>query len=138
MKTPSKLLIAALCLTTVTFCWLWQAERRDRSDLILLAQANAATCAGGFEDYLKTGDDAMYWSAVADFRAFEQAYLVLSDGTAGNYIFCNEVYARLVFYPEVSKRHVEEVAAAMRMLAADVRDPAGFVEMAALRHDIQD
>ena len=137
----NKLLIGVLVVflvLAVVFFALWQTARRDNSDVLTLAQAGAAGSLDSFKAYRERGDEADYWQAVADFRAFEQAYYLLVQGTnkSSNYIFCNEVYSELVIHPERCQEHIDEIIETMTILAADVTDENGYMRMSSLRNTL--
>ena len=138
-----KLLIFALilCLAlTVVFGVLWQTAHRDNSDVLTLAQAGAVGSLDSFKSYQENGYESDYWQAVADFRAFEQAYYLLVQGTnkASNYIFCNEVYGELLIHPERCQTHMEEIIETMMILADDVTDENGHMQMSSLRNTLSE
>ncbi len=132
------ILIACLAITTIVFGMLWQAEKNDKDDLLLLAQASAKDAYTAFVDYQEKGHESSYWNGVAAFRSFEQAYYLLTENTnkTVNYTFCNEVYGALVLSPEKSQDHIADIVATMDILAKDVENENGYLKMSELRNTL--
>ncbi len=107
-----------------------------REDIRQMAQAGAANAYEQFVEYQTKGYRSSYWYGVAEFRAFQTAYHMLTEGTnkATNFTFCNEVYGSLVLAPEKSRKHMEEIVAVMEILSANVEDDTGYARMEELRH----
>ena len=102
-KRISVILIVVLAAAAVTFGVLWQSALRDHSDIKALAQAGANEVCSRFSDFQKRGDDGDYWGGVAAFHTFQQAHILLTEGTpqAADRVFCSEVYGALLLKPEL-------------------------------------
>ena len=133
-KRISVILIVVLAAAAVTFGVLWQSALRDHSDIKALAQAGANEACSRFSDFQKRGDDGDYWGGVAAFHTFQQAHILLTEGTsqAADRVFCSEVYGALLLKPELVKAHMAEVIEVMELLAQDVTDANAYVRMAEL------
>ena len=135
-------IILSICLlvTTAVFFGLWQTERQDQTDLINLCKTSADSSAKLFSEFKELGHESSYWAGVSDFRAFQQAYYLLVEGTneVANYTFCNEVYGHLLLSPATSQNHIDEVISIMKATANDVTDPNGVRRMADLRNNMQE
>lgn len=129
-------LLAACIVCGVIFGVLQGRELGRKEAIRQMAQTSAASACEEFAEYQRKGHDSNYWYGVAEFRAFQMAYHMLTEGTnkAANYTFCNEVYGSLVLEPEKSRKHMEEIVAGMEILSANVEDDAGYARMGDLRH----
>ena len=130
------IIIICLAISTLVFGVLWQSAEKNNEDIKLLAQSSAADAYTDFTDYQNNGHESSYWSGVANFRSFQQAYYLMTEGTnkSTNYIFCNEVYGYLVLSPEESQGHISEVIEVMEILAQNVEDENGYIRMSELRN----
>ncbi len=139
MKKLPIILFICLLITTSIFFGLWQKERQDQTDLINLCKASAASAVTSFEEFKDFGHESNYWSGVSDFRAFQQTYFLLAEGTneATNYNFCNDVYGHLLISPETSQNNIDEVISVMEIIANNLDDPNGIRRMSELRNNIQ-
>lgn len=81
-KRISVILIVVLAAAAVTFGVLWQSALRDHSDIKALVQAGANEACSRFSDFQKRGDDGDYWGSVAAFHTFQQAHILLTEGTS--------------------------------------------------------
>ena len=133
------LLITVLAAAAVTFGVLWQSTLRDHSDLETLARAGADEACTRFSDFQRMGDDSDYWGGVAAFHTFQQAHILLTEGTgqAADRVFCSEVYGALLLKPELAKAHMAEVIEVMEMLSQDVTDANAYVRMAQLGNALE-
>lgn len=124
----------------IVFACFWLSARNDKSDIQGLAEYSAKAAYKHFVDYQQRGDDSSYWQGVADFRSFEQSYrlLVCDTNRQTDYDVCDQVYARLVFYPESSQAHIQEIVDVMKALSEDITDKNAYINMDTLRHSIQD
>ena len=113
------LLAAAAALGTVT-------GNREPAKLRVLCVSGAAGAAEDFREYARTGSETAWWSAVADFRVFMQAYHLLTDGGNAEYTWCNSVYGFLLRGPERAGEQAEMLARAMKLLAENPEDVNGF------------
>ena len=137
-RNVTLILLVIFVLSTFVFGMLWNKERNDKTEIILLAQASANDAHTNFLEYQKTGDDSYYWHGVSAFRSFQQAYYLLVENTnkAPNYTFCNQVYGSLVLFPERSQSHIAEIVGVMELLAQNVEKENGYLLMANLRNTI--
>ena len=128
------LTMAVLAAVAVTFGVLWQSALRNHSDLEMLARTGASEACTRFSDFRKLGDDGDYWGGVAAFHTFQQAHILLTEGTsqAADRVFCSEVYGALLLKPELAKAHMAEVIEVMEMLSQDVTDANAYLRMAEL------
>ncbi len=133
------ILIICLAISTLVCAFLWQSEKNSKDDLLLLAQASANDAYADFVKYQENGHESNYWSGVASFRTFEQAYYLLTENTnkTTNYTFCNEVFGSLVIHPEKCQDHMEDIIATMYILANDVEDENGHLKMSGLRNTLE-
>lgn len=138
MKKLPIIIISILLVMAVAFFGLWQHEKQSQADILALCQSGGSFALTSFQEYQENGSEGAYWQAVSDFRVFEQAYYMLVEGTnkATNYSVCNEVYGFLVFNPERSQEHIEEIIDVMKILAKDATDENGFVKMSSLRNTL--
>lgn len=113
-------LLAAV--TAVGVVW----NNREPSDLWELCTSSAAGAAEAFREFTRTGEEADWWSAVAEFRSFMQAYHFLQGETDAEYTWCNSVYGFLLRGPERAGNQAEELARAMELLAETPEDVNGF------------
>ena len=80
-KIALPVLTVCFALAALVFAYLWYVEKSNDSDLKQLAQASATDAYTQFSSYQTNGNDSDYWSGVASFRSFEQAYVLLVQGT---------------------------------------------------------
>ena len=115
---------------------VWKRVGGGREDIRQMAQMSAANAYEEFVEYQRNGYRSSYWYGVAEFRAFQTAYHMLTEGTnkAANYTFCNEVYGSLVLAPERSQENIDDIVAVMEILSANVEDDTGYARMGDLRH----
>ncbi len=138
-KRIQMILMICLTISTLVFAFLWQSEKNNQDDLLLLAQASAKDAYTQFAEYQESGRQSNYWNGVAAFRAFEQAYYLLTEDTnqSHNYLFCNEVYGALVVKPEKCQNHMEALCNVMKILAHDVESENGHLKMLELRNALE-
>ena len=138
-KRISVILIAVLAAAAVTFGVLWQSALRDHSDIKALAQAGADEARTRFSDFQKMGDEGDYWGGIAAFHSFQQAHILLTEGTpqAADRVFCSEVYGGLLLKPELARAHMAEIIAVMELLSQDVTDANAYVCMAELGNALE-
>ena len=139
MKKAQLAITAISVALAVVFLGLWIHEGNSQVDIITLCQSSASATVARFVEYKETENESSYWAAVSEFRAFQQAYWFLVENTnkSSNYTFCDEVYASLVFAPEISKTHIDEIISVMSGIANDANDPMSFSGMANLRNMTQ-
>ncbi len=138
-KWVQSILIVCLAVSTLLLGILLRAEKNNKEDLLLLAQSGAKEAYHQFTDYQQSGEESDYWYAVAAFRSFEQAYCLMTENTnkSTNYTICNEVYGALVLHPENCREHMTDIIAIMRILAQNVENENGYVQMLALRNTLK-
>ena len=137
MKNRSvSLFIVLLAISTVVFAVLWRMEMNNKDDFRQLAQWSVTNAYTSFVEYQERGDESSYWNGVAEFKSFQNAYHILTEGTnkATNYTFCNEVYADLVFAPETCQNQIQKIVEVMELLSLDVQDENGYIGMSQLRN----
>ena len=137
MKTRWYIPLLAACIVCgVIFGVLQGRELGRKEDIRQMAQAGAANSYEQFVEYQTKGYRSSYWYGVAEFRAFQTAYHMLTEGTnkAANYTFCNEVYGSLVLEPEKSQENIDDIVAVMEILSANVEDDTGYARMGDLLH----
>ena len=137
MKNRQLWRIVSICLlvTTVVFCALWVHEKNDLSDIEQLAQYGATESLAFFGEYRDTGDIGMYWSGVASFRSFENAFTLLNDYDEGDsdLAVCNAVFAQLLLHQEKFDACRDKLLETLSVLSIDVTDPRGMTLMYELR-----
>lgn len=112
-------LIAAMIGNILFFC-LWQYERNDRSELMLLCVNAASTSKSLFDSYDRNGSDAYYWEGVAEFRRFMQTYIVMLDGDHGaEYSWFNILYGHMIYDREAVERYSKELRLTLALLCED-------------------
>ena len=101
-KIALPVLTVCFALAALVFAYLWYVEKSNDSDLKQLAQTSATDAYTQFSSYQTNGNDSDYWSGVASFRSFEQAYVLLLQGTnkETNYLICNDVYGSMISNPD--------------------------------------
>lgn len=139
MKKLHFALTSAFFVAAVVFACLWVGACNDKSDVRGLAKYSANAAYEDFVDYQQTGDSSSYWQGVADFRSFEQTYrlLVYDTNRKTDYDVCDQVYARLVFSPESSQAHIQEIVDVMKVLSEDITDINAYINMETLQHRIE-
>lgn len=99
---------------------------REPSDLWVLCASGAAAAAEDFREYIRTGSETAWWSAVAEYRVFMQAYHLIQDDVSAEYTWCNSVYGFLLRGPDRAGDQAEELARAMELLAENPEDVNAF------------
>ena len=130
------ILLAVVAILAVVFFCLWQAERGDDSQISRLCQSSASEAYYAFRDYRTEGDERDYWSGVAAFRTFMQAYLMLNDGSDAEYLDCSELYAHMLLDMPSVCGHIEALIDAMAILGQDYTDPNGYLRITALKNEL--
>ncbi len=135
-KQIAIILIICLTVLALVFGILWQQKKRSHDDALLLAQSGAKEAHTRFVEYQELGHESDYWAGVSAFYSFERAYYLLVEGTnkSVNFTFCNEVYGALLLSPETSQSHMAEVIEVMALLAENVQDENGYLQMSNLRN----
>lgn len=132
-KRISVILIVVRAAAAVTFGVLWQSAR-GIIPILRRWYRQARTRHAAVFGLSEKGDDGDYWGGVAAFHTFQQAHILLTEGTsqAADRVFCSEVYGALLLKPELAKAHMAEVIEVMELLAQDVTDANAYVRMAKL------
>lgn len=120
------LALAALVLLAAIAALGPVMDARDPSDLWTLCVSGASGAAEDFREYARTGSETAWWSAVAEYRVFMQAYHLIRDGTTAEYTWCNSVYGFLLKGPQQAGDQAEELARAMELLAENPETANGF------------
>lgn len=128
----------AICLA-VLFCVLWQVERNREEKLELLCHASAVQCLDALRDYDEYGADMYFVSAAGDFRAFMQAYHLLTEDSNrhGEYISLNEVYGCMLCAPGKIDDNISLLVEAMAYLSEDIYNYTGHNLMYDLYIDLR-
>ena len=71
------LVLAAVVLLAAVVVMGAVIRSREPSDLWRLCVSGASGAAEDFREYVRTGSATAWWSAVAEYRSFMQAYLLL-------------------------------------------------------------
>ena len=130
----SRQLPAILCALSALFFVLWVAQVQDKSEFALLVKANANDVRADFVEYLSAEDEQGYWRVVADFKAFEQAYVLYCEkaGRPESGVQCSEIYNVLSTDPEKTKPHLEEIYDRMRFWEHSLGNEKSYAQMAEL------
>ena len=130
------IIMICLVISTVVFGVLWQKAENNNEDIKWLAQTSAYQSYTQFLEYQEHGRESAYWYGVADFRAFQNAYSLLTQDTnkSTNRTYCNDFYGYLVLSPDECQTHISEVVKVMNILAKDVEDENGYIRMFELRN----
>ncbi len=153
MKKRLPIILAAVfaVLTVVLLC-LWQMERQNAfEESLRFAQNEAAAAQTCFEEYRDHGVERNYWFAVAEFRAFQQAFLAAApepeeraaswpynhDAWSTAYITLGAVYADLTIHPERGQEHLDKIIEALGTAAADITDRNWELRMMELRNELE-
>lgn len=133
-------LLAVFVTASAVFGWLWQQERRDHAEVERLCAASANYSFESFRDYRDRGGEGNYWSAVADFRAFQQSLKVLIDAKAApshissaEYTVCNQIYGFLLLEPARAELHIGELVELMAALSRDIYNVQAYQHLYELR-----
>lgn len=125
------------CALSVLFFVLWVAQAQDKSDLALLINSASEAVYDEFSVYSSTCDDGDYWRMVAEFKVFEQAYVLYYEkaGHPQSGAQCSEIYEVLSTDPDRAKPHLEEFSASIYACGHSVGMERAYMWMAEL-HDI--
>lgn len=153
MKKRLPIILAAVfAVLAVVFLCLWQAERQNAfEESLRFAQNEAAAAQTCFEEYRDQGAERNYWFAVAEFRAFQQAFLAAapepgeraaswpysSDTWSIVYITLSAVHADLTIHPERGQEHLDKIIEALSTAAADITDRNWELRMMELRNELE-
>lgn len=135
-KRAETVLILCLAVSTFAFAFLWLAEKNSRDDIKELAQAAAADAYTRFSAYLSHGDISEYWDGAASFRAFQQAYQAMAQGTnkETDSLICREASGYLIAEPEKGQAHMADIVRMMKLLSENAEDLNGHAQMLELRN----
>ena len=117
-----KLIAVLLLCLAVLFFALWHIEKGKEEKLELLCQASAASCLDALVEYRDSGAELDFLSAVSEFRAFMQAYHLLTEETSrhGNYTFLNEAYGYMLCDRGKIDDNLDLLIDAMAILSEDI------------------
>ena len=107
-----------------------------KNEMITTMKRHASDASTDFSEFVKTGKESYYVSAVASFYAFEETYLAYNgqEGSDPNHLFMNEVYGYLILSPEKAKEHAQELSDIMDILAEDPLHANGYYRFSVLRN----
>lgn len=134
-KMLSCVLAGVVLLAAVIAIGLFMGNRGP-SDMWVLCTSSAAAAAEDFREFARTGAETIWWSAVAEYRTFTNAYLILMDGSNAEYLWCNSVYGFLLQSPDRAGNQAEELARAMELLAEDPEDVNGFTIISRVNNEL--
>ena len=118
-------LVLAVLLAAVAAAGVVNGNR-EPSDLWVLCVSGAAAAAEDFREYARSESEMAWWSAVAEYRVFMQAYHLIQDDATAEYTWCNSVYGFLLKGPERAGNQVAELIRAMELLAENPEDINAF------------
>ncbi len=121
-----------LAILSVIFCVLWRTEANNYNELFRLTQSSVQNSYQCFKAYSTNGNESDYWSGVAEFRAFEQAYYMLTEDVDQNYMNCNSLYGLMISSPEIIQSNMGELVAALELLNKNPFDPNGYMKLSVL------
>lgn len=132
-------LVCALVAAIALF-FMWKLEKSNREDVEFVCQASAIHAYEDFRSFQDTKDQGCYWRGVAEFRTFMQTYFVVGDmmdeGSNTNYLWCEELYGRMTNSPDKVQEKLDDLIAAMELLAEDMKDENGFEKVSCLNQAI--
>lgn len=153
MKKKLPIIFAVIfAVLAVVFLCLWRAERQNAfEESLRFAQNEAAAAQTCFEEFRDQGVERNYWFAVAEFRAFQQAFLAAApepgeraaswpyshDAWSTAYITLSAVYADLTIHPERGQEHLDKIIEALDTAAADITDRNWELRMMELRNELE-
>ena len=120
------LVLAAVVLLAAIIAVGTVNGNREPSELWTLCVSSAAGAAEDFREYARSGSEMAWWSAVAEYRVFMQAYHLIQDDATAEYTWCNSVYGFLLKGPERAGNQVAELIRAMELLAENPEDINAF------------
>ena len=142
MNKPNKLIFPAilcLCIAAIIFCYKWQQERNNHTELLELAQWSAEESYDSFAAFIESGEEHNYWEAVANFRSFLKAYMqycLKSNLNHTDYTYATDVYYSLINFPELCRTKIPELMEITALLSVNADDPDADIKMHNLRDDI--
>ncbi len=105
----------------------WQYNKNEHTKLEVMCKASVNAALEHFEAYDAGRKESDYLAGVAEFRSYMTAYLCLTDeASQAEYLWCNEVYGKMVLHPKTIQEHLPALIDALRNLATDYDDPNGF------------
>lgn len=125
-KKVLALILAAVVLLAAIIAVGTVNGNRKPSDLWVLCVSGASGAAEDFREYIRTGSETAWWSAVAEYRVFMQAYHLIQDDATAEYTWCNSVYGFLLKGPERAGDQAAKLVRAMELLAENPESVNGF------------
>lgn len=125
-KRVLALVLAAVVLMAAVAVVGAVTGNREPSDIWLLCTSSAAGAAEDFREFARSGTETAWWSAVAEFRVFMQAYHMIQAEASAEYTWCNLVYGFLLRGPDRAGDQAEILAQAMELLSRNPEDINGF------------
>ena len=130
------LVLAAVVLLAAVAVFGAVMDDREPSDLWVLCVSGASGAAEDFREYVRTGSETAWWSAVAEYRVFMQAYHLIQDDTTAEYTWCNSVYGFLLRGSQRAGDQAEELVRAMELLAENPEDVNGFEILSRINNEL--
>ena len=136
-RRSSAIIMTALALLAVSFFFLWQRQQPKVPEMEQLCQHSAVASLQEFQEYEKSGGEAHYWCAVAEFRSFMNAFSYLKEeNQQAEYLWCNSVYGYMTLRPEKVQQELPMLLKALELLARDYTDPNGYLRMSELNNQL--
>ncbi|MPM21902.1 hypothetical protein SDC9_68352 [bioreactor metagenome] len=116
-------LLVVMCILTALFFVLWVAQIQNQSQIAALVRSSAITAYEKFEKFESTRRVQDYWSAVTEFKAFEQNFRLLAEKASlkQELAMCTEVCEALTENPERGMRYPQELRRLFASFAGDLR-----------------
>ena len=136
-RRASAIIMAALLLLAVSFFFLWQRQQPQPKEMVQLCQNSAAAALEDFHQFEQSGSEADYWSGVAEFKSFLNAFSYLREEKQQmEYLDCNQVYGVLLLNPEKAQQDLPLLLKALELLGRDYTDPNGYLRMNELKNQL--
>lgn len=135
-KRTVSLVLAAVVLLSAVAVFGAVMDGREPLALRILCVSGASGAAEDFREYARTGSETVWWSAVAEYRVFMQAYHLIQDDATAEYAWCNSVYGFLLKGPERAGDQAEELARAMELLAENPEDVNAFEVISRVNNEL--
>ena len=115
--------LAVMCILTALFFVLWVAQIQNQSQITALVRSSAITACEEFEKFEATRRVQDYWSAVAEFKAFEQNFRLFAEKASlkQELAMCTEVCEALTENPERGMRYPQELRRLFASFVGDLR-----------------
>jgi len=119
---------------TALFLVLWIATAQDKSALALLVKSSADAAQNSFYIYEESKDEQAYWHAAADFKAFEQSYVLFCEkaGCPESGAQCSEIYDILSNDSGRAKMYWKEISSRLTFWENGIGFKKGYDQMAEL------